>query len=97
MKKAKTKEAMREHAQRRLGKTGPRAKYPWTKWMSKPIGKPFKLTRGKEFTGEPHGMAQMIRNYALRYGYVVTVSTHSDSIIATIESAPKKSKRKGVK
>lgn len=45
-------------------------RYPWDRWFA---GKKFLLTRGEDFSGMVHGMAQMVRNVASKRKIAVEV------------------------
>ncbi len=45
-------------------------RYPWDRWFLRPT---FVLTQGKEFVGQLHGMASMVRNRASVKGVSVSV------------------------
>lgn len=53
------------------------ARFPWAEWFEK---KRFTLTSGRDFTCKIHGMYQMVKNNAARYGKLVDIVIKNDEI-----------------
>jgi len=55
-------------------------KYPWQRWIPSSLiegstrTRTLTLQRGRDFSCQPHGMAQMIRNRISRLGYPIHLS-----------------------
>lgn len=58
--------------------------YPWKKWFSV---KQKTLTKGKDFTCQPHSMAQQVRNAARKYGKTVSVFIEDETVTIEVKRA----------
>ena len=57
-------------------------RYPWEKWFTKKGKKDgiFHLKRGREFTCQPHSMAQQVRNAAAARRVKVSIVIDGDQL-----------------
>lgn len=56
-----------------MTRTGPKDKYPWSKWFSAKI--PFNIQQGKDFTCAVKSMDVWIRQKSLKLGVIVSIQT----------------------
>jgi hypothetical protein len=59
-----------------------REKYPWKKWANK---RKIVLIKGRDFDCQTHGMIQMIRSWARKNNYIVSVKTKEDRLFVKFE------------
>lgn len=62
-------------------KTRGQVRYPWAKWFRR---RTFTLRKGKDFTCQPHSMAQQIRNAAFRHRVTVSIAIDGNEVDTTI-------------
>lgn len=59
-------------------------KYPWAKWLSR---KRFALLKDRDFTCQPHSMAQTIRTRFAKDGVHVSIKIDGDEVTVTKQEA----------